>query len=1354
MLLSFILLYLIKQISTILPIWNLTTYSKDLLKTSDQHKYQIADRFMYELRLKLEKTITRDNDKITHVNTLTLGTNTYTVNYENIESFYQKDSLRDINLNILCPRGSFHPVNLFEMTNLTFDNWIKDDIWDLKCYYHASGYFLIYYLMNGNNEVKYRNTSESVWNVNSELNMYDEIYDFKLKNKEDSNTNPYPFLAIVKENNYLKLLGTSIGFENSNGIGREQDQKKDLIEAKKYSQGYFGNTTTNFYYMTYNEISDFISGYSEQPPPDNTFSIDSVTFKNNEKSPFEFFDDVEIKEMNFLLNNKYVYYSIYNKNTLKTYHGILDVKFNKIMFNTDEEIDVFIPYSTKSMLAITKKSAYEICAIQGTSDCIEECSSGTELILDEDGNKCGTITGSENKYFLIPEEVYISKCDLSIYVVDSSNRCGLCRDMNNEKPNKLINTTECLSDNQIPVGAEYYKENLKLLVCKSGYILNEGTCIPHCFENCETCTEYSTNEAEQHCITCIEGYYLENNITFNCLKIMPTAIPTIPTTIVNIDCSEENREKCLKCNAQSNKLGLCLSCLDGFKKVNYTILYPEFFDCLKQDNPILKNFYYNETLEQYKPCYRTCKKCLIGGDADTNNCLECINGYMFRPGNNPKNNCVAYSEFYYMSSYNQYKTLNIFQCPEEAKYIIKDKKSCIDDCKKDSEYKYLYNGNCLKNCPSDTDKDETNYICKVNPDQCTFGENELNLENNNLQIIETLVKTYLSEFTYTDKHISQHKNENYTITIYKTASCIKELNLGVPDIDFRECYTKVQEAYNINTDLVIVIVERLEINNPLTFYSFYHPVSGEKLDANKICANDIITVKENLNALLNENSAYYEAQKDLTEQGINIFDKNDPFYTDICYDFDNPLKKDIPLNDRIKIFYPDVELCDEGCSYEGINLEDMTATCNCLFNDISNNALIKDNELINGMIGDIFDLINSSNILVLKCFKYMFNHFSRSIGGWISLILILVQTAMILLYFLNDKEKMKRKLLNLTKEYLDYIANKEIENSNNPPKRHKGIGNNNNNDKIDDNIIITKAVQEFDSKSIDIKMPMKMLEGRNKEVNKITIYGSNKELNKFSKDFKLKKQETQNYLKTEKNNVNFFDEYLATSPDDMEYDDAIVLDKRKFQEHFLDCLKEKQIIAHTFLAEDILKPRTIKIMVLILNFILYFVVNGLFFSESVISELYDLNEDEENFFSYFPRSIERIIYCTLVSIVISIITDFFFVQEIKLKGILRREKNDKKILKEKIIELINNIKIRNIAFIITASIILLFSFFYLLCFNYVYPYTQIEWIKSSITIVIIMQLLSIIKCLLESGLRTLSFKVKSEKLYKISKFFD
>ena len=68
----------------------------------------------------------------------------------------------------------------------------------------------------------------------------------------------------------------------------------------------------------------------------------------------------------------------------------------------------------------------------------------------------------------------------------------------------------------------------------------------------------------------------------------------------------------------------------------------------------------------------------------------------------------------------------------------------------------------------------------------------------------------------------------------------------------------------------------------------------------------------------------------------------------------------------------------------------MTATCDCKFNDIANNNLIKDNEILETAFGEVFELINSSNILVFKCIKNMFTHFSRSFGGWISVVLIVI----------------------------------------------------------------------------------------------------------------------------------------------------------------------------------------------------------------------------------------------------------------------------------------------------------------------------------------------------------------------------
>ena len=797
-----------------------------------------------------------------------------------------------------------------------------------------------------------------------------------------------------------------------------------------------------------------------------------------------------------------------------------------------------------------------------------------------------------------------------------------------------------------------------------------------------------------------------------------------------------------------------------YKKVNYTIVLTQFLNCIKKEDPKYKNYYFNETLQEFRPCYKTCKKCLISGNPEKHHCLECETGYMFRPGDNPHNNCVVYSEYYYTSSYNQYKGLNVYQCPEEAKYYIKEKKSCIDDCKKDTEYKFLYNGNCIKQCPSDTINN--NNICETNSNKCMLGKNEIHLkENDDLGVINILIKSYISEFYYTNHYVSLHENKNYSILIYKDTNCIRELKLDLPDVNFQSCYVKVQQAYNITEDLIIVIVDKKHLNNPMTYYSFYHPKSGAKLDAENICKEETITVVENLNSVLDKNDTFYEAQTSLTSQGINIFDINDPFFTDICYDFDNPLKKDIPLNDRIKDLYPDAELCDEGCQYKGINLDDMTATCDCKFNDIANSNLVKDNALINEAFGQIFDLINSSNILVFKCFKNIFTHFSKSIGGWISLVLLSSHIGMVVLFIFVGSLNVKKYIFSLTQNFIVYMS-KTIKKKPNLPPKKRAISNKN----------IVK--EKFKLASTNSETDIKNINRRKSKLNPIV-------LPKFAKDdliihFTEQKKEDENYgnsnsinIKTEaqfndhditldidpqKYDKQFFEEYMATSLDDLEFDDAVFFDKRKYCEHMKENLLEDQIIANTFISEDPIKPRSIKIILFGLNVMLYFVVNGLFFSEEVISELYHINEDEENFFSYFPRSINRLIYTTLVSVVVAIIADFFFVDEKIIKKIFKREKDNHFMLKKKIMELIKNLKIKYLAFIIVISVILIISFFYLLCFNYVYPYSQIEWIKSSITIMIIMQILYTLKCILETSLRFLSYKTKSEKLYKMSQFLD
>ena len=198
-------------------------------------------------------------------------------------------------------------------------------------------------------------------------------------------------------------------------------------------------------------------------------------------------------------------------------------------------------------------------------------------------------------------------------------------------------------------------------------------------------------------------------------------------------------------------------------------------------------------------------------------------------------------------------------------------------------------------------------------------------------------------------------------------------------------------------------------------------------------------------------------------------------------------------------------------------------------------------------------------------------------------------------------------------------------------------------------------------------------------------------------------------------------------------------------------LKEKQIITNTFIASDHIKKRSIKIILFNLNLILYIIINGLFFSEVYISKLYNI--EKENFFSFLPRSIDRLFYATIVSVIIGYLVDCFFVEDKKIKGIFKRE-SDKEAIIQNVNDLVKEINRRCISFIVIVFILLIIFLYYLLCFNYVYPKSQIEWIKSSIAIIIIIQILSILRILFGAILRYLSFGCENEYIFKFSRVFN
>ena len=178
-----------------------------------------------------------------------------------------------------------------------------------------------------------------------------------------------------------------------------------------------------------------------------------------------------------------------------------------------------------------------------------------------------------------------------------------------------------------------------------------------------------------------------------------------------------------------------------------------------------------------------------------------------------------------------------------------------------------------------------------------------------------------------------------------------------------------------------------------------------------------------------------------------------------------------------------------------------------------------------------------------------------------------------------------------------------------------------------------------------------------------------------------------------------------------------------------------------------------KIILIIIDISLYFFFNGLFFNEDYITQIFHIKE-KEKFFSFVSRSIHRFLYTTLVSVIINYIIDFFFIDEEKnIKRIFKRE-NSQLHIQYEMLRIAKNIKKRYTIFIIISFIINIFILYYSFCFNNIYFHSKIEWIKSSIMIILIMQILPIFVCLLETIIRFIGIKAKSEKIYKLSLYLS
>ena len=92
-------------------------------------------------------------------------------------------------------------------------------------------------------------------------------------------------------------------------------------------------------------------------------------------------------------------------------------------------------------------------------------------------------------------------------------------------------------------------------------------------------------------------------------------------------------------------------------------------------------------------------------------------------------------------------------------------------------------------------------------------------------------------------------------------------------------------------------------------------------------------------------------------------------------------------------------------------------------------------------------------------------------------------------------------------------------------------------------------------------------------------------------------------------------------------------------------------------------------------------------------------------------------------------------------------------MKYEISIILGDIKKRFIILVYLSIVLTIICYIYISCFNNVYPYIKIEWIKSFLFVLIVAQFINFGIALIQSILRYLSIRCKNEKLFKLSKIF-
>ena len=772
--------------------------------------------------------------------------------------------------------------------------------------------------------------------------------------------------------------------------------------------------------------------------------------------------------------------------------------------------------------------------------------------------------------------------------------------------------------------------------------------------------------------------------------------------------------------------------------------------------------YYDQVLDEtyFKPCYHTCKTCSAEGNKRTNNCLYCREGFIWHPNNITNiNNCIfdcltlPNMNYYYLDEDKNDEYICVEKCPEEYPYLQPEKKRCLKTCSTEQVLKYSKDRICVAACPEGT-TDNVKSECVSVSNECIKSDLESTLILNDINDtnINTLIVDYCHDYSYTTNQVNHFTNKlnEYNIYLYKNRKCIDEFDINFPDLSV--CFDDLKNNYEIsqNQDLIVMIMNIKRNDSYIRVeYKVFDSITCEELNLGNCTAKNIFT---NINMeRYFEESEIRKSKVMYLDKDINVYDREHPFFTDICYQFDYEGDKDMILEDRVNWYYQDIsDVCEKKCKPKA-DFDKRIIKCGC---DIKEKFMVEESDEDKKQWG--FG-VGGISVEVLKCSgkAFQWKHFKTNIGSYSALVLIVAEFPVIIYFIVVGLSKVKIFLIPFMGA--------------NPPK-NKSIKNNDNNSekenssKSDANSIQEKkSVSEINSNNISNELDKNDIVNKIKTVKtnsskKIATSSSQISNIRLSKEFNDKNSDD-TLIKRDLNDSN--QEYVKKKFDiykdiidledlnDVELYDATNLDKRTFCQFYYQELKNTQPIIYSFIYYTPLTPRFFKFLQFIFNTTFCFVANAFFYSKFYISEKCFYFENSFHF--YFTQIYDRIIYTCLSTIIISLILRVLTSSKKKMIMWIKREK-DPEVFNKEITYMMKRMKINYIIYSSVQGSFMFLFWLYLSCFCIAYKNNEMEWFVTSWICFGIIQIWYFISTFIVTCLRFLGIKCGMESCYNVSLF--